>query len=42
MGQGSHLGYTFQWFAFAVILLVGYVVVLGRRTHATLKSKQPE
>ncbi|RLT30419.1 MAG: SURF1 family protein [Chloroflexi bacterium] len=41
MGQGSHLGYTFQWFAFAVILVVGYLVVLGRRTHALLKHNQP-
>ncbi len=34
MGLGSHLGYTFQWFAFAVILLVGYVVVQLRRLRA--------
>jgi surfeit locus 1 family protein len=41
MGQGSHMGYTFQWFAFAVILVVGYVVVLRRRTHTLLKQNQP-
>lgn len=31
MGMGSHLGYSVQWFAFMVILLVGYTVVLMRR-----------
>lgn len=31
MGMGSHLGYSIQWFAFMVILLVGYTIVLARR-----------
>lgn len=31
MGMGSHLSYAVQWFGFAVILLVGYIVVQLRR-----------
>ena len=30
MGMGSNLSYSIQWFGFAVILAVGYVVVVGR------------
>ncbi|MCX6015204.1 MAG: SURF1 family protein [Chloroflexales bacterium] len=30
MGMGSNLSYAIQWFGFAVILAVGYVVVVGR------------
>lgn len=31
LGEGPHLGYAIQWFAFSVILLVGYVVFVLRR-----------
>jgi cytochrome oxidase assembly protein ShyY1 len=31
MGMGSNLSYSIQWFGFAVILAVGYVVVILRR-----------
>jgi len=31
MGAGSHFGYAIQWFSFAVILLVGALVVAYRR-----------
>ena len=31
MGMGSHLSYAVQWFGFAVILIVGYIVVQLRR-----------
>jgi surfeit locus 1 family protein len=31
MGMGSHLSYAVQWFGFALILLVGYIVVQVRR-----------
>ena len=30
LGIGSHLGYTVQWFSFALILLVGYTVIRVR------------
>jgi cytochrome oxidase assembly protein ShyY1 len=30
MGMGSNLSYSIQWFGFAVILAVGYVVVVSR------------
>ena len=30
MGMGSNLSYSIQWFGFAVILAVGYIVVVGR------------
>ena len=32
LDEGRHLGYAVQWFTGAVMLLAGYVVVLGRRT----------
>jgi surfeit locus 1 family protein len=28
--EGPHLAYAVQWFSFAVIGLVGYVLLLGR------------
>ena len=31
LDEGPHLGYAVQWFTFAVVLVVGYVVVVGRR-----------
>lgn len=31
LGQGPHLGYAIQWFAFAVILLVGYIAFIVQR-----------
>jgi surfeit locus 1 family protein len=31
MGLGSHFGYAIQWFSFAVILLVGAVILAYRR-----------
>jgi surfeit locus 1 family protein len=33
LGLGSHLGYAFQWFAFALILLVGYVALIYRQVR---------
>jgi cytochrome oxidase assembly protein ShyY1 len=30
LGAGSHLGYAVQWFAFAVIAIVGLVALLYR------------
>jgi surfeit locus 1 family protein len=31
LGLGSHLGYTLQWFSFAVVLLVGYIALMRRQ-----------
>ncbi len=28
--EGPHLGYAFQWFAFATIAAVGYVILIRR------------
>ncbi len=33
-GPGSHLIYSFQWFSFAIILVVGYVALLYRQQRA--------
>ncbi|HWQ13951.1 MAG TPA: SURF1 family protein [Roseiflexaceae bacterium] len=41
LGLGSHLGYAIQWFAFAAILAVGYVVVTYRRLHAPTHQGRP-
>jgi surfeit locus 1 family protein len=37
LGLGSHLGYAFQWFSFAVILVVGYIA-LTLRPHIRGRS----
>jgi surfeit locus 1 family protein len=34
ISEGPHLGYAFQWFAFAAILLTGYPIYLLRRADA--------
>jgi surfeit locus 1 family protein len=34
LGPGSHLGYTFQWFSFGVVLLVGYFALMRRQASA--------
>lgn len=33
LSEGPHLGYAIQWFAFALILLGGYVVLVRQRMH---------
>ena len=38
LGLGSHLGYAFQWFSFALILLVGYVILMYRKNLVRVKS----
>ena len=35
--EGPHLAYAFQWFLFALLALVGYVV-LARREEADLRA----
>jgi surfeit locus 1 family protein len=31
LGEGPHLGYAFQWFSFAIILLAGYLALVVKR-----------
>lgn len=38
LGLGPHLGYAFQWFGFALVLLVGYVILMYRKHLAPTKS----
>jgi cytochrome oxidase assembly protein ShyY1 len=33
LGEGPHLSYAFQWFAFATVGVVGWVVLLARRAR---------
>jgi surfeit locus 1 family protein len=35
LGEGPHLGYAIQWFAFALILLVGYPAFLYQRVRGS-------
>lgn len=37
LGEGPHLGYAIQWFAFALILLVGYLAFTRRAIVQTLE-----
>ena len=30
LNEGSHLGYAFQWFTFALILAIGYPIYVSR------------
>jgi cytochrome oxidase assembly protein ShyY1 len=33
LGEGPHLSYAFQWFSFATVGVVGWVLLLGRRAR---------
>ena len=33
LGEGPHLGYAIQWFAFALILLAGYLTITYQRVR---------
>lgn len=39
---GPHLGYSLQWFAFALVALVGYPLVLWRQAHSRTSIPEPE
>ena len=39
LSEGSHLGYAFQWFSFAVIAIVGLVALLYRAGRVDLISE---
>jgi len=32
LGEGPHMGYAVQWFAFAIILVVGYIAFIYSQT----------
>lgn len=41
LSEGPHLGYAFQWFAFAALLLIGYPIYVQRqeaKQHASIQS----
>ncbi len=40
-GPGSHLSYTFQWFSFALILLIGYPAVLYQQDRRLSANHRP-
>jgi surfeit locus 1 family protein len=42
LSEGPHLGYALQWFAFATIALVGYVVLLRRGRRPAADGDSPE
>lgn len=39
--NGSHLGYAIQWFSFAVILAVGYLVFVRQHSQPALEREPP-
>jgi len=39
LGEGPHMGYAVQWFAFAIILMVGYIAFIY--THTKRESGHP-
>jgi surfeit locus 1 family protein len=41
LGEGSHFGYAIQWFAFALILLVGYLSFTYQQLHRPQDGKHP-
>ncbi|HNP70890.1 MAG TPA: SURF1 family protein [Kouleothrix sp.] len=41
LGEGPHLGYAIQWFAFAVILLVGYLALSYQRLRRRDAERRP-
>ncbi len=42
VGEGPHLGYTFQWFTFAVIAAFGYPMVLRKVAHERAAEERGE
>ncbi|MEN9935051.1 MAG: hypothetical protein RLZZ387_1630 [Chloroflexota bacterium] len=41
LGLGSHLGYSFQWFAFAAILVGTYLALVYRQSQGVPSPRQP-
>lgn len=42
LDEGSHLGYAIQWFGFATVALVGWVIVALRRSNAEPRARAPD
>ncbi len=42
LNEGNHLSYALQWYTFALILGIGYVILVRRRTLQPLQSVGPE
>ena len=46
LGEGNHLSYAFQWFIFAILVVVGWVLAIRRSIHtrraASLKAERAE
>ncbi len=42
LDEGPHLGYAIQWFSFATIALVGWVIVVLRRSSAGSRTRAPD
>jgi surfeit locus 1 family protein len=40
LGEGPHMGYAVQWFAFAIILVVGYIAFVYSQTRAKVTSDE--
>lgn len=40
LGLGSHLGYSIQWFSFAIILIVGYIALMLRTQKQEPRSQE--
>ena len=38
MDEGPHLGYAIQWFSFATIAVVGWIVLISRRKRENVKT----
>jgi surfeit locus 1 family protein len=38
IGEGPHLGYAIQWFSFAAIAIVGWIVLMLRTTREAVKT----
>lgn len=42
LGEGPHLGYAVQWFSFAAIGLIGWIVIVARRRPQSAGTNRPE
>ncbi len=42
LGEGNHLSYAIQWFLFSLILGVGYVIMVRKRTRQSVETVQTD
>ena len=40
LSSGPHLGYAFQWFAFAMIAAIGYVILVVRQVREDRRATE--